>query len=126
MFQTEHEFTLKAGYVDSDGTVHKNVVMRRATAADQILPLSDPRVVMNPSYGVIIRLSRVITRLGPLRDGEINPKIIEGLYASDVADLQNFYNSVNRVEEAPRVTCPKCQHTFPAEAPSSIIHDGER
>jgi len=119
MFQTEHEFTLKGGYLHQDGTVHKNVVMRRATAADEILPLADPRVVKNPAYLIVILLSRVITRLGPLRDEEINPKIIEGLYASDVADLQNLYNTINRVDDAPRVTCPQCQHTFKAEALAS-------
>ncbi len=119
MFQTEYEFTLKAGYLDSEGTVHKKGAMRRATAADEILPLSDPRVLKNPSYLIIILLSRVITRLGPLRDSDINPKTIEGLYASDVAELQALYNSINRVEEAPHVTCPKCRHTFPTDVSAS-------
>ena len=38
MFQTEFEFTLPCGYLDEDGTLHRDGVMRRATAADEILP----------------------------------------------------------------------------------------
>ena len=44
MFQTEFEFTLPCGYLDDEGTLHRDGVMRRATAADEILPLKDPRV----------------------------------------------------------------------------------
>ena len=44
MFQTEYEFTLPLGYVDGEGTLHREGVMRLATAADEILPLKDPRV----------------------------------------------------------------------------------
>jgi len=44
MFQTEYEFTLPKGYVDEDGSLHKEGIMRLATAADEILPLRDPRV----------------------------------------------------------------------------------
>ena len=35
--QTEFEFTLPKGYVDGEGNVHRNGVMRLATAADEIL-----------------------------------------------------------------------------------------
>ena len=38
--------------------------MRLATAADEILPLKDPRVQSNQAYLIIILLSRVVTRLG--------------------------------------------------------------
>ena len=56
-------------------------VMRLATAADEILPLKDPRVKQNPAYLAVIVLSRVITRLGSVPD--VNTKIVEGLFASD-------------------------------------------
>ena len=64
MLHTEHEFTLPIGYLDADGTLHRDGVMRLATAADEILPLKDPRVVKNPAYLIVILLSRVVTRLG--------------------------------------------------------------
>ena len=117
MFQTEFEFTLPCGVLDEDSTLHKEGVMRRSTAADEILPLKDPRVQKNPPYLVIILLSRVVTRLGALT--QINPKTIEGLYASDLAFLQDLYNEINHVE--PRkmaATCPQCQHAFDLEVGS--------
>ena len=81
-FQTEVEFTLPKGYVDDDGVLHRHGVMRLATAADEILPLRDPRVQQNPAYLTVIVLARVITRLGSLPT--INTKVVEGLFASDL------------------------------------------
>ena len=66
-FQTEYDIILPCGYLDSEGNLHREGVMRRATAADEILPLKDPRVVNNQAYLVIILLSRVITRLGGIQ-----------------------------------------------------------
>ena len=114
MLRTDFDFTLPCGYLDAEGTLHRDGLMRRATAADEILPLRDPRVVKNPAYLVVILLSRVITRLGGVE--HMNPKVIEDLYATDLAYLQNLYNQVNRLEgEGPDVTCPQCQHAFTAE-----------
>jgi hypothetical protein len=88
--------------------------MRRATAADEILPLKDPRVVKNQAYLVVILLSRVVTRLGGVP--QITPKVIENLYATDLAYLQNLYNDINRLDaEHTRVVCPECQHEFAME-----------
>ena len=53
-FQTEFEFELPRGYVDQNGEVHKRGVMRLATAADEIMPLRDPRVQQNPGYLTVI------------------------------------------------------------------------
>src|SRR5262245_30427318 len=115
MLRTEHEFTLPIGYQDGDGTLHRDGIMRLATAADEILPLKDPRVVKNPAYLVVILLSRVVTRLGGVE--AITPKVIEDLYATDLAHLQNLYNTVNRLDHgADEVVCPQCQHEFRAEA----------
>jgi hypothetical protein len=114
MFRTEFEFTLPCGYLEEDGTLHKEGVMRRATAADEILPLRDPRVVKNPAYHVVILLSRVISRLGTLT--EVNPKVVEGLYATDLAYLQDLYEEVNRLDGGPALAiCPSCQHEFALE-----------
>lgn len=106
MFQTEYEFTLPCGFLDEDGTLHKDGIMRRATAADEILPLKDPRVLKNEAYMIVILLARVVTRLGSL--AAVNPKIIEGLFATDLAYLQALYNKINRLE-APLETCPHCE-----------------
>lgn len=92
-FQTEIEFELPKGYVDDSGTLHRQGVMRLATAADEILPMRDPRVQENEAYLPVIVLARVITRLGSLRD--IHTGIIEGLYASDLAFLEELYADFN-------------------------------
>lgn len=112
--QTEFEFTLPKGYVDKDGTLHREGVMRLATAADEILPMKDPRVKQNPAYLAIIVLSRVITRLGDVP--MITPKVIEELFAADLAFLQDLYQRVNQ-NGTPEVTatCPKCENTFEVE-----------
>jgi hypothetical protein len=117
MFHTEFEFTLPCGYLDEEGTLHTQGVMRRATAADEILPLKDPRVVKNQAYLVVILLSRVVTRLGALE--QINPKTIESLYATDLAYLQRLYNKINGSDEEREVMCPQCQHRFQEEADSA-------
>ena len=117
MLQTEYEFTLPCGFADEEGTLHREGVMRRATAADEILPLGDPRVVKNPAYLVVILLSRVVTRLGDLPT--VNPKVMEGLYAADVAYLQDLYNGINRLAPQAPTTCPKCQHRFVPEVASA-------
>jgi hypothetical protein len=114
MFQTEFEFTLPCGYLDEDGSLHRDGVMRRATAADEILPLKDPRVVKNPAYLVVILLARVVTRLGGVT--QIDPKVMESLYATDLAYLQNMYNQINRLDEGgASMVCPQCQHEFQPE-----------
>jgi hypothetical protein len=116
MFQTEFEFTLPCGYLDNEGTLHRDGVMRRATAADEILPLKDPRVLTNQAYLLVILLSRVITRLGGV--AQMNPKVIENLYATDLAYLQNLYNEINQLSNGYLpVTCPECQHAFEVEQP---------
>jgi hypothetical protein len=92
-FQTEVEFTLPKGYLDGDGQLHKSGVMRLATAADEILPLKDPRVQQNQAYLVIIVLARVVTKLGSLPD--VNTKVIENLFASDLSYLQTLYERLN-------------------------------
>ena len=114
MFQTDYDFSLPLGYVDAEGNLHKDGVMRLSTAADEILPLKDPRVQSNQAYLVVILLSRVVTRLGSL--AQVNPKVIEGLYAADLAYLQEFYNEINtNGNSLKQVTCPKCEHEFGLE-----------
>ncbi len=117
MIQTEYQFTLPIGYQDEEGNLHRDGVMRLATAADEITPLRDGRVQANPAYLIVILLSRVVTRLGSV--GYINPKMIESLYAADLAYLQNLYNEINQVDQGClTATCPQCQHVFEMERPA--------
>ena len=113
-FATEFDFVLPRGYLDATSELHREGTMRLARAADEILVQKDPRVQGNPAYLVVILLSRVLTRLGTVEP--INPKVIEGLFAADLAFLQDFYNRINS-EQAHKVTatCPQCQHVFEME-----------
>ena len=112
--RTEYEFTLPRGFVDGDGNLHRDGVMRLATGADEIAPLRDERVKRNPAYLLVILLSRVVTKLGSLED--VNPKVIEGLFASDLAFLQDLYNEVNsNGNGAVEAVCPECEHAFEVE-----------
>ncbi len=112
--QTEFEFVLPKGYVDESGSLHKKGVMRLATAADEILPQKDPRVQANPAYLTVIVLSRVITKLGEVKT--MSPAVVEGLFASDLAFLQDLYNRINSDGSAAvQAVCPKCEHRFEVE-----------
>ena len=116
--QTEFPFTLPRGFLDAEGNLHREGVMRLATAFDEIAPMKDPRVQSNPGYLVIILLSRVITRLGTLE--HLNPKIIEGLFAGDMAFLQDLYRRVNEHgHNRVSVSCPHCQGEFEMEIDGS-------
>jgi hypothetical protein len=109
--QTEYAFTLPRGYVDQDGNLHREGAMRLATAIDEIAPLRDPRVRSNQAYLTIVLLARVIPRLGSLPD--VNTGVIEGLFSSDLAFLQDFYQKINEPGASRMsVTCPQCSHTF--------------
>ena len=114
MLQTEFPFTLPCGYVDREGNLHREGVMRLATAYDEIAPLRDPRVQANPGYLVVILLSRVVVRLGELP--QVNPGVVEGLFAADLAYLQDLYRRVNENGSTRlAVACPHCQGEFEVE-----------
>ena len=96
MIQTEFEFTLPKGYLDTEGNLHRKGVMRLARAMDEIVPMRDPRVKSNPAYATVLILSRVITRLGALE--EITPVVVEEFFACDLNYLQKFYRQINELE----------------------------
>jgi hypothetical protein len=119
--QTEVSFTLPKGYVDAAGAVHRDGTMRLATARDEIEPLRDPEVRQNEAYLTVLLLSRVVTRVGDVRD--VTPEVIEGLYAADFDHLQRLYERLNTDGEAVgSITCPSCSHAF--EVDLSEIEDG--
>ncbi|MCA1702730.1 MAG: hypothetical protein LC808_05445 [Actinobacteria bacterium] len=109
--RTEFSFVLPRGYVDESGTVHRSGVMRLATARDELVPLRDDRVRENPPYLSVVLLARVITRLGTIED--IHGGIVEDLFASDLAFLQDLYKRINAEGHTrAAVTCPSCRHDF--------------
>ena len=112
--RTEFPFVLPRGYVDTGGNVHRDGVMRLATAKDEIVPLRDPRVRENEAYLTVLLLSRVITRLGTLQD--VHPGILENMFASDLAFLQDLYRRINQEGTTQAaVACPACRHEFTVE-----------
>ena len=113
--QTEFEFTLPKGYLDTQGNVHRTGRMRLATAMDEIAPMRDPRVRQNEAYLTVAILARVVTKLGDL--AEVNTNTIENLYTADLAYLQDFYRRVNDDgSEGQEVTCPQCGFKYNLES----------
>lgn len=111
MLQTEFPFTLPYGYVDRQGTLHRQGTMRLATARDEVEPLRDPRVRANETYLSILLLSRVMTRLGEMNP--VTPEIVEELFSADFAYLQDLYTRVNQVGgNVVETQCPTCGQRF--------------
>ncbi|WP_369386872.1 hypothetical protein AB5J72_04085 [Streptomyces sp. CG1] len=109
--RTEFDFELPRGYVDEAGTVHRHGSMRLATARDELRPQIDLRVKENPAYLSVVLLSQVITRLGTITD--VHAGVVERMYATDVAFLQDFYRRINSEGHTrAAVTCPHCEGGF--------------
>jgi hypothetical protein len=108
---TSFEFELPRGYVDGNGVTHRRGSMRLATARDELVPLADDRVRENPAYLTVVLLGRVVERIGTITD--VHPGVIENLFASDLAFLQDLYRRVNQEGHArAEVTCPSCREEF--------------
>ena len=109
--RTEYPFVLPRGYVDEQGAVHREGVMRLATARDEISTQTDPRVQQNPAYLTVLLLSRTLTRLGRVQQPDT--LVIENLFASDLAFLQDLYRRINQEGNTEvTVDCPACGNSF--------------
>jgi hypothetical protein len=109
--RTEFDFELPRGYLDADGVLHRRGTMRLATARDELLPLYDARVQENAAFTTVVLLGRVITSLGTLPS--VNASVVENMFASDVAFLQDLYRRINAEGHTrAAVTCPQCSHRF--------------
>ncbi|MFD8345845.1 hypothetical protein ACFV2C_26635, partial [[Kitasatospora] papulosa] len=118
--RTEFAFELPRGYVDDMGTVHREGVMRLATARDELIPLRDMRVQENPAYLSVVLLGRVITQLGTV--AHMHDGVVENMFASDLAFLQDFYRQVNAEGHTRAgVTCPHCEQPFEVELGGSRL-----
>lgn len=97
--RTVYPFTLPRGYLGPDGTVHRDGTMRLATGRDELEPLRDPFVKGpdDPRLTMLV-LARVVQRLGAIEYVTLTE--IEGLFAADLAFLQDFYSVVNFGDQA--------------------------
>lgn len=119
--RTQFAFTLPRGLAGPDGDVHRDGVMRLATARDEIEPLRDPGVRANEAYLTVLLLSRVVTQIGSVTT--ITPDVVEGLYAADFDHLQRLYERLNTdCESVGVVACPGCTQEF--EVDLTEIQDG--
>lgn len=112
--QTEFDFSLPRGYLDAQGNVHRQGRMRLARAVDEVDSLQDPRVQANEGYLPIVLLSRVVTQLGTF--SSVSPAVIEGLFAADLAYLEDLYERLNSPSQIfMGAVCPHCQQQFQLE-----------
>ena len=120
--QTVFDFTLPRGYITPAGELHQTGQMRLATARDEVESLQDPRVQANEAYLPIVLLSRVVTRLGSI--DLVTPPIIENLFATDFAYLEDLYERLNTHEQVVLgAVCPSCSTQFQLQI--APIGDGE-
>lgn len=109
--RTEVAFTLPVGLEDARGAVHRDGVMRLATARDELEPLRDAAVRSHAAYLSVLLLARTVTRIGTIT--EITPELVERLYAADFDHLQRVYERVNAGGDAVGVVgCPHCGRDF--------------
>jgi len=117
--QTEFAFELPVGFLDDSGELHKQGTMRLARARDEIAPLRDPRVRDNEAYLTVLLLARTVTRLGTV--SSVTPATIEGLFAPDLAFLQDLYRRVNAEGHTrATVTCPSCRTDFAVDVAGGV------
>lgn len=126
MLRTEHGFTLPCGYIDTQGTLHRQGSMRMATALDEVEPLQDARVRANSAYLGILLLSRVLVRLGDI--SPVSVETVAGLFAADFVYLQELYLQINSGQSSIVETrCPACGARFAldlAQREEGIATDG--
>ncbi len=92
--RTEFDFVLPKGFVEPSGALHRRGRLRLATARDELEPLRDPAIAgPDDPYLTVLVLARVVTRLGTLE--AVSTREIEGLFAVDLAFLQDAYGVVN-------------------------------
>jgi hypothetical protein len=109
--RTEYPFRLPRGYVDEQGGMHRDGVMQLATARDEITTQTDPRVRQNPAYLTVLLLARTVKKLGTVP--HMDTLVIENLFASDLAFLQDLYRRINQEGHTEvTVDCPECGHSF--------------
>ena len=112
--KTEYTFELPKGYVDKDGTLHREVVLREITGADQEAMLN-PSLRNNPAKMLTALLARVIIRIGTLEKKKIDTSVTAGMFKSDRDFL---ISKLKEIDSGPDmeidVECPDCGRKFKA------------
>src|SRR3954471_9990487 len=92
--RTQFEFVLPRGYLDDHDALHRKGTMRLATARDELEPLRDHSISGpdDPRLTILV-LARVVSTLGSME--LVTPREVEGLFAVDLAYLQDFYGVIN-------------------------------
>jgi hypothetical protein len=107
----QYPFVLPRGFVDDRGMTHRDGVMRLATARDEIVNQADLRVRQNPAYLTVLLLAGTIRKLGTI--SPVTEFVIENLFASDLAFLQDLYRRINQDSHTEAdVVCPNCGDQF--------------
>lgn len=111
---TQLSFTLPRGLVDSNGVVHRQGIMRLATARDELVAHKHRHVQAYPEYLMLVLLSQVVIQLGTLES--VSPDDLENLLTQDLAYLRELYNRINQTGSAQLpIQCPQCSHQFQTE-----------
>lgn len=109
--RTEYPFVLPRGYVDETAALHRTGAMRLATAKDELSAQIQPKVQQNSAYLSVYLLASTVTSLGSV--SPVDPFVIENLFASDMAFLQDLYRRINQAGNTEAdVQCPSCGHEF--------------
>ena len=117
--RTEYEFVLPRGYLDETGALHRRGIMRMATARDELEPLRDPTILGpdDPRITILV-LARVVRTLGTHE--LVTPHEIEGLFAADLAYLQDFYGVINFGSDADIAALLEAQRPVESAPPDRV------
>ena len=112
--RTEFTFTLPKGHVDKEGTLHREVVLREITGADQEAMLA-PQLRQNPAKMLTALLARVIVRLGTLDKSRVDTRVAADLTKRDRDFL---IMKLKEIDSGPEMEidaeCPDCGRKFKA------------
>lgn len=112
--KTEYTYDLPRGYVDKDGTVHKEITLREITGADQEAMLN-PQLRNNPAKMLTALLARVIVQLGTMEKNKIDTSVTANMFKSDRDFL---IMKLKEIDTGPDmeidVECPDCGKKFKA------------
>jgi hypothetical protein len=112
--RTEFTFTLPKGYVDKEGTLQREVVLREITGADQEAMLA-PQLRQNPAKMLTALLARVIVRLGTLDKSRVDTRVAAELTKRDRDFL---IMKLKEIDSGPEMEidaeCPDCGRKFKA------------
>ena len=112
--RTEFTYTLPKGYVDKEGTLQREVVLREITGADQEAMLA-PQLRQNPAKMLTALLARVIVRLGTLDKSRVDTRVAADLTKRDRDFL---IMKLKEIDSGPEMEidaeCPDCGRKFKA------------